>query len=50
MSLGISISITIEYFETLKVTRFPISILTICLLYRINNECYWKSNIRKQEI
>lgn len=30
MSLGISI--TIEYFETLKVDRFPTAILTICLL------------------
>ncbi|MDO6993282.1 family 2 glycosyl transferase [Brachyspira innocens] len=30
MSLGISI--TIEYFETLKVDIFPIAILTICLL------------------
>ena len=30
MSLGISI--TIEYFETLKVARFPTAILTICLI------------------
>lgn len=30
MSLGISI--TIEYFETLKVDRFPTAILTICLI------------------
>ena len=30
MSLGISI--TIEYFETLKVDRLPTAVLTICLL------------------
>lgn len=30
--LGIGIGITIEYFETLKVERFPTAILTICLI------------------
>ncbi|MEI0843416.1 family 2 glycosyl transferase [Brachyspira pilosicoli] len=32
IGMFLGISITIEYFETLKVDRFPTAILTICLL------------------
>ena len=32
IGVSLGISITIEYFETLKVDRFPTAILTICLL------------------